>query len=246
MALPTSPGDPGIVYVWHANIHQVFSRDSGAMTRALPLLRPAERERFDRFRQDADRQMFLLGRVMARTLVGHVLGVAPHDWPWREGTRGRPEIDDVDCPISFNLAHSAGVVVCALSWGGPVGVDVEHRHRTPLEHALIDRCCSPEEAADIEAHAPAWGDRFLQYWTLKESYLKATGLGISVHLPDVRFRIDRTPQPAFTGAQADANAAWIFDLRTIDPSHYVAVAMSTRVAPRPVASHQPFPETSWP
>jgi 4'-phosphopantetheinyl transferase len=246
MALPTSPGDPGIVCVSYANVQHVFSRDSGAVARALPLLRPAERERYDRFRQDADRQMFLLGRVMARALVGNALGVAPHDWLWREGLRGRPEVDAADCPISFNLAHSAGMVVCAISWGGPVGVDVEHRARTPLEHGLIERCCAPDEAADIEAYAPDWGDRFLQYWTLKESYLKATGLGISVHLPDVRFRIEDTPRPAFTGGQAGADTSWVFDLSTINPAHYVAVAMSTHVAPHPTACHQPFPEAWWP
>lgn len=246
MAPPSSSADPGTVCVWHANVHDVFSRDSGAVTRALPLLRPAERERFDRFRQDADRHMFLLGRVLARMLVGEALGVAPGDWPWREGTRGRPEVDQIDCPVSFNLAHSAGVVVCALSWCGPVGVDVEHRDRTPLEHGLVERCCAPDEAADVDAHAPAWSDRFLKYWTLKESYLKATGLGLSVHLPDVRFRLGPTPQPAFTGSQAGADAAWVFDLRTIDPAHYVAVAMSTQRVAHPAVAHHPFPDTSWP
>ena len=70
-----------------------MARGPGAQARALELLRPAERARHARFRHDADRQMFLLGRVMARTIVGEALGESPDDWPWREGPRGRPEID---------------------------------------------------------------------------------------------------------------------------------------------------------
>lgn len=246
MATPTSPDEPSVVCVWHATLEAFAARDDDARARALAMLRPAERERHARFRHDADRQMFLIGRVMARAIVGDALGVAPHDWPWHEGPRGRPEVDRADCPISFNLAHSAGLVVCALSRLGPVGVDVEHRFRTPLEHALVARCCSDDEAADVDAHGDAWRDHFLKYWTLKESYLKAVGLGISVHLPDVRFRMTGGPTAAFTGSLAGADAGWTFDLRALPPAHYVAVAASTPDGISPRVQHLPFPESWWP
>ena len=45
--------------------------------------------------------MFALGRLMARTLVGRALGVAPDAWPWREGPHGRPEIDRDGCGAAF-------------------------------------------------------------------------------------------------------------------------------------------------
>ena len=161
MATPTSPDDPSVVRVWHATVDELSVRGVAAESRALDVLRPAERERYARYRHDADRRMFLIGRVMARAIVAAALGVSPQGWPWREGTRGRPEVDQADCPVSFNLAHSAGLVVCALSRLGPVGVDVEHRARTPLARALVARCCADDEAADIEAHGDAWPDHFL-------------------------------------------------------------------------------------
>lgn len=246
MATPSSSDDPGIVYVWHATIDAFVALDQEARSRALDLLRAAERERYGRFRHDADRQMFLIGRVMARAIVGHALGVPPHDWPWREGQRGRPEVDQADCPVSFNLAHSAGVVVCALSRLGPVGVDVEHRFRHPLERALVQRCCADDEAADVDAHGDDWGDHFLKYWTLKESYLKAVGLGISVHLPDVRFRLDTGVTPSFIGSLAGEDAGWTFHLQTLPPAHYVAVATSTSDGSRTQVQHHPFPDAWWP
>ncbi len=248
MATQASPDDPRVVCVWHATVDRLIARGADGLTRALDLLRPAEHERYHRFRHDTDRHMFLLGRVMARAVVADALNVTPETWPWREGPRGRPEIDRADCPVSFNLAHSAGLVVCALSRIGAVGVDVEHRRRTPIDAGLIARCCSHDEALDVEAHGDNWRDHFLKFWTLKESYLKAVGLGISVHLPDVRFRVaaDLTATPAFTGALAGADAGWTFDLRLAEPAHYVAVATQTSDGARPAVQHAPFPDQWWP
>jgi len=246
MATLASSDDTRVVYVWHARVADLLSRGDGTVPRAIDLLRPAEHERYERFRHDADRHMFLVGRLMARAAVADALGVAPRDWAWREGPRGRPEVDRADCPVSFNLAHSAGLVVCALSPLGPVGVDVEHRGRTPIDRALIERCCADDEAADVEAHGDDWRDRFLKYWTLKESYLKAVGLGVSVHLPDVRFHLDGDARPAFRGSLAGADTGWTFDLRPAAPSHYVAVATSTPDGARPRVAHLPFPDVWWP
>lgn len=247
MATPSSPDDPRVVCVWHATVDEFLARDDDARARALDMLRPAERERHGRFRHDDDRHMFLIGRVMARAIVADAIGEAPHDWPWREGPHGRPEVDRDDCPVSFNVAHSAGLVVCAISTPGPVGVDVEHRSRAPIEHGLVARCCADDEAADVNAHGDKWRDHFLKYWTLKESYLKATGLGISVHLPDVRFRLQGgAPTAAFTGSLEGADAGWTFDLRTALPDHYIAVATSTADGTRPTITHAPFPNRWWP
>jgi len=246
MVSEPSPTARRIVRVWHADTADMHARGNDTLTRAREHLQPAERARYERFRQDVDRDMFLVGRVMARAIVADALRTRPVDWPWREGLRGRPEIDIDGCPVSFNLAHSGGKVVCALSWLGAVGVDVEDRERASLDRALVARCCDDSEAADVDAHGERWRDRFLQYWTLKESYLKAVGLGISVHLPDVRFRLTDDIQPAFQGDLAGADAGWTFDLTTLGSRYYVAVAASAAASGAPSFIHAPFPASWWP
>lgn len=234
MTAAASCPDPGEVHVWCARTDGIW-RSEAQHARALAWLQPAERQRHDRYRRDADREMFLLGRVMARTLVGHALGLPAAEWPWRDGLRGRPEIDLADCQVSFNLAHSGGLVACALANGRAVGVDVEDRERPPVDRALVSRCCAPEEQADVFGHGePGWQDRFLAYWTLKEAYLKARGLGISVELTDVRFSIAGddirlTLGPSLTGADTD----WAFALTNVDDRHYVAAATPTAGSPAP-------------
>jgi 4'-phosphopantetheinyl transferase len=224
--------DRAPIRVWYADVADVFAVD-GREARAVDQLLEPERARYLRFLHDEDRRMFLLGRVMARAAVGQALGVAPAAWTWCEGPRGRPGIGGCDSRLDFNLAHSGGTVVCAVSPGGLVGVDVESRRRPSLEPALVDRCCAPDEALDVRARGDNWRDRFLQYWTLKESYLKAVGLGISVPLAEVRFTIDPAPRARFTGSLEGADEGWTFALTELGPSHYLAVAAA------PDGNHHP-------
>jgi 4'-phosphopantetheinyl transferase len=170
--------------------------------------------------------MFLAGRVMARALVGRALGVAPADWRWREGPRGRPEIASPETSVRFNLAHSAGLVVCALANGRDAGVDVEYLRRRPVDPLVVPRYCAPDEVRDIQAHGPhGWHDRFLLYWTLKEAYLKARGLGISVPLSDISFAIDGTaPRISFLRSLSGTDDRWTFHVARPTTEHVVAVA----------------------
>jgi 4'-phosphopantetheinyl transferase len=190
--------------------------------------------------------MFLLGRAMARALVGQALGVEPHAWGWREGSRGRPEIADPGAAerVSFNIAHSAGLVVCAISSDGTVGVDVEHRLRPPVDVRMIRRYCAPCEIEDIERQGPsAWHDQFLKYWTLKEAYLKARGLGIAVHLSDLSFTLgsDAIRLERLNALSVEDDAEWAFVLDAFGPSHFVAAAVTARPDVRPTFTIAPLP-----
>jgi 4'-phosphopantetheinyl transferase len=239
-----------LVSVWYARTADVLDDDS-RRERARGWLSPADHVRHERYRFPADRDMFLVGRVMARALVGRALGVAPRDWEWREGPRGRPEIADRDArgPISFNIAHSAGLVVCAVSSDGTVGVDVEHRLRPPVDARMVRRYCAPCEVEDIERQGPAaWQDQFLKYWTLKEAYLKARGLGIAVHLSDLSFTlgVDAIRLERLNSLSADDDSEWAFVLDGSSPSHYVAAAVTARAGEPPTFSIAPLPHDLLP
>ncbi len=84
--------------------------------------------------------------------------------------------------IHFSLSHSADVVLCAVS-DSEVGCDVEQVRRVDLK--LANRFFSPPECRFIETQeAPESGAQmFFRLWTLKESYIKATGQTLSA-LPD--------------------------------------------------------------
>jgi 4'-phosphopantetheinyl transferase len=235
---------PPRVEVWHDTVDR-WSDDPDRIARGLAWLTETERIRYGRFVHDEDRWMFLAGRVMARTLVGRALGCPPTAWKWREGRHGRPEIDAPDATWRFNVAHSAGLIVCALADGVDVGIDVEDLERRPVGPGFIRRYLSPIEAADVEALPPAaQHERVLTYWTLKESYLKACGLGVSVPLAEITFTLaDGRPRVAFHGSLAGTAADWHFRLERPTPRHVMATAVrGTGV----FATGQAFSETGLP
>jgi 4'-phosphopantetheinyl transferase len=241
-AMPSCPA-PGEVRVYFADAH-AFIAASGGVERALAWLQSTEPERFARYRVDADRMMFLCGRMMARTLVGRALGVPPDSWRWKEGPHGRPEIAEPATTLRFNLAHSAGLVACALAEGRDVGVDVEHLARPQVDEKMVRRYCSPVEAADIEGRgANDWQNRFLAYWTLKEAYLKARGLGISVPLSEITFAININGVDAnvsFDGSLAGLDTRWRLQMAQPTPNHLLAVAASSADGVRPSIVIEPI------
>lgn len=218
--------------------------DPARRARALDWLNDAERARFARFRHDVDRHMFLLGRVMARSVVGRLTGLPPAEWPWREGPHGRPEIAREDTDLQFNIAHSAGVVVVAAAHGREVGVDVEDLERAATDLEIVARYCAPAEVTDITASGPeGWRTRFLHYWTLKEAYLKARGLGISVPLAEIEFALTDPPCVRFLGSLAGTDTRWAFHIDRVSPRHLAAVAAAAHDGP-PRVTIDAFPE-SW-
>ena len=143
---------------------------------------PARREKTDRFRFEKDRRLSL----GAEALLRHALRCADLDAAsagFDYGADKKPYLKDGR--LFFNLSHSGIWAVCAVA-GYEVGCDVEQV--APIDLKLARRFL-PEEYADILSQPTAEErlELFYRYWTLKESFLKATGLGMK--LPMDRFQI---------------------------------------------------------
>ncbi len=221
--VPFHQPDAGVVSVIWVDASPMTPAEAGCSVLRLPA---DERERFRKYRHPLAAHQFLAGRLLIRGWLEAVSGTPAAEWRLSEGERGRPAIAHPVSPWSFNLAHSGGMVACALSLLPDVGVDLEDLDRRPMSPDLFRRYCSPAEIADIERQ-PEDGRmrRFLTYWTLKEAYLKARGLGIAVHLADVEFSIG-APRPsiAFRGSLEGSDPGWAFALFQPSPRALLSVA----------------------
>lgn len=196
----------------------------------LAILSPAERARYEAIRPTAIRHEFLLGRALLRSTLSRYAPVAPADWSFRDAARGRLEIDGPrDAPtLRFNIAHAEGLVACLVSHRTACGVDVEHPRRRIDVARFAGRFYAPHEAAAVRHAAPAERDAlFYSIWTLKEAYLKARGLGISVPLASLSFTLDRERiVPRFDPPIDDSPAAWSFALFEAPSGHRIGVAVA--------------------
>ena len=93
---------------------------------------------------------------------------------------GKPYLKN-HADIFFNLSHSGDYVMCAIS-DSEVGCDIQKTDKADIK--LAERFFTDREYHVI-ADLPAEKDRedmFYRYWTLKESFMKATGLGMQLPL----------------------------------------------------------------
>ena len=96
--------------------------------------------------------------------------------------------------VYFSLSHCAGLAACLIA-GTVCGVDAEGIR--PLRQRVLQRAFSPEEQAQVK-HSPCPDETFFRLWTLKESYIKATGRGLSFPLAAVPVALDSCGQPRST------------------------------------------------
>lgn len=213
----------------------------------LDLLQPDERARHDRFVFARDRLQFLATRALVRTVLSQYEDVAPIDWRFATGERGKPYVAGprVAQPLSFNLSNTRGLIVCAVSRDhGQLGCDTEDTTRRTETVGIADHYFSAHEVAALKALPPSQHQaRFFSYWTLKESYIKARGLGLALPLSQFSFLLDGEPEIGirFDPRLGDDAKRWRFALRRHGARHFVALGVDTGGVPLSVRAAQFVP-----
>jgi 4'-phosphopantetheinyl transferase len=200
--------------------------DSRAACRAL--LSADEVRRADRLRRERDRSGFLAAHALLRRMLSCYADVPPAAWIFSTNRWGRPEIaGPAAAPVlRFSLSHTAGLVACAVALDGDCGLDVEAGDRVIDPLRLARRVLSAAELADLEnIPAAERRERFLTYWTLKEAYIKARGVGMSLPLHAISFSLAGTRIRIASGVPGDtASDRWNFTSMRPTPRHLLAVA----------------------
>ena len=200
----------------------------------LPLLLADERARHDRFVFAKDRLQFLATRALVRTVLSQYVDVDPKAWRFATHERGKPYIvAPAGLPtLHFNLSNTRGLIVCAVSTRySALGCDTEDVTRKTETVGIADHYFSPLEVQALRAlPASRHSERFFSYWTLKESYIKARGLGLALPLDQFSFLLDAGPGVgvAFDPRLQDDAGRWRFALLRSGARHFVAVGADSQ------------------
>ncbi len=158
--------------VYHADAAPLAS--SALFERGLAEVPEARKTKVLRMVPPAGKRLSLgAGLLLNRALSDY--GLDPRSLRLAESEDGKPFLPDVP-DLFFNLSHSGTRVLCALS-NRPCGCDVEEIGRGSA--ALVRRFFAPGEQKLLELPEEAFPREFTRIWTMKESYLKATGEGFS-------------------------------------------------------------------
>lgn len=217
-----------VVHVWY-----VFTDEARApelLERYQSLVSPAESTQRQRFAFERDRHQYLVTRVLIRTLLSRYFPVPPTSWTFRANAHGKPAIAGPAGlpPLEFNLSHTRGLIACAVTLGREVGIDVEDVERREVSRDLARRYFAPCEADHLDTLAAADRRRtFFDYWTLKEAYIKARGLGLALPLDRFSFHFDVAgpPRIAFAPELPDDPCSWQFFQHRPSASHQMALAV---------------------
>ena len=233
--------DDRTVEVWLVRSGE--ASDAELLARYLRLLTREERDRMDRYRFEPDRHRFLVTRALVRTALSRYEPVAPADWRFTTGPHGRPEIaPDAGSRLRFNLSRTDGLVACAVAAERDVGVDVEATDGRAATAEIAEHFFSPSEVAALRATPEdRRRDRFFTYWTLKEAYIKARGLGLAIPLEQISFRVGDEITIAIDARLGDDPASWQFFHTRPSERHSLAVAIRRSGDDVTVAIHETIP-----
>lgn len=162
-------------------------------TAAENILNMEERQQALAFRFQRDRDLYLAAHLFLRRVLSRYAPITPDGWQFSRNAYGKPAIANPAYGwLQFNLSHTHGLVACAVARECAVGVDVESIRNLSDLPGLCQYAFAPVETADV-LNTPgqqAQTERFFSYWTLKEAYIKARGMGLS--LPLQQFAFQRT------------------------------------------------------
>lgn len=230
---------------WHCTLNE--------LELAIACIQPEEKKRLAQFHFIDDFKSSIVGRLLMRRFVKACLPELDYNGIHLErDSRGKPffkpppGMDQIP-KIDFNVSHHERYAVIAGSFTTnhnqidtqTIGVDVMNTVYTggkPIDEffRLMQRTFTPNEWRFIRARSneQQQSAAFMRHWCLKESYAKNIGVGITMDLQSIDFKlktddlaIDHITRDTVVSVGRQLQRNWIFEESLLDDDHCVAVAV---------------------
>ncbi|MFK8022015.1 MAG: 4'-phosphopantetheinyl transferase superfamily protein [Pseudomonadales bacterium] len=197
------------------------------MAKLEAVLDDEELARMRRFKFKEHATMFCISHAFTRYVLSCYAPLLPDQWTFRKGEHGKPYVSNIGyTDLYFSLSHTKGLIALYVAQGSEVGCDVERRNSKARGSDIAKRFFSTAEVEQYLAVEPdKQRDRFFDYWSLKESYIKAKGKGLAISLGTFSFSLNERPI-TFTTDQVlqEQDDKWTFTLLDVGEQHSAAIA----------------------
>jgi len=251
-----------VIDLWWVDPREI--QGPAALKRFTGWLSEEEEARRGRFVFERHRHDFLIARALVRGVLARYTGEDPAALRFIAGPHGRPELAPGRAAegLRFNLSHTEGRAVLAVA-RDEVGVDVEASARKGAPVKIAEHFFAAAEVAALRGlvDEAARRERFFEFWTLKEAYIKARGVGVGLGLDNFWFDLGATPptdalagqvsvdgwssitptgdQIQFARGFVDEPSAWFFTQMSIGAGFPAALAARRPGKPAPVVRARP-------
>ncbi|MFK7731925.1 MAG: 4'-phosphopantetheinyl transferase superfamily protein [Pseudomonadales bacterium] len=214
-------------HFWSCRPENLPTDDSCYLGQLDAVLDANEQQRRDRFKFERHALMFRVSHALVRYVLSQYAHLQPSEWRFRKNEHGKPYVVNEGFEhLQFSLSHTEGYAAIAVSSDCEIGCDVERRRDNVRAPDIAHRFFSKSEVAQLLSNNEELQHfRFFDYWSLKESYIKAKGKGLAIPLGDFSFHLDSRPITftALPSLELDTSQ-WYFELFDVGNEHAAAIA----------------------
>ncbi|XP_070800052.1 L-aminoadipate-semialdehyde dehydrogenase-phosphopantetheinyl transferase isoform X1 [Pituophis catenifer annectens] len=210
---------------------------------AMRLVQPEEKKRIEQFVFGRDAKAAMAGRLMIRKLIAERLKIPWNKIQLQRTSQGKPvlinTLSSTQSNFSFNVSHQGNYTVLAAEPDCQVGIDIMKTTMPgsgsiPDFFQLMKRQFTEEEWRVIKSMKNEWLqlDMFHRHWALKESFVKAIGVGIGFDLQRIEFNVSpvelevgKTYNETIVHLDGEEEKEWTFEETRLDDCHHIAVAL---------------------
>lgn len=178
-----------------------------------------KKHRIEKYISKKDKIRTLIGDILVRATIIEKLKFKSKCIRFRENQYGKLYLEGFP-DFHFNISHSGDFVVCAFD-NKPIGIDIEEVKHIEYEEIVNNYFSEKEYNYIFDLNFNSGLNRFYEIWTLKESYIKCCGRGLSIPLRSFSIEVDQYKNIKVICKKEDEQHTFqIFD---IEPGYKIAV-----------------------
>ncbi|KEJ04026.1 4'-phosphopantetheinyl transferase superfamily protein [Clostridium botulinum] len=191
------------------------------------LIDKEKRYKIEKFINKEDKIRTLIGEILVRVIINENLGITNNHITFEKNKYGKPCLKNYE-NFNFNISHSGDFIACVID-DKPVGIDIEKIKHIEYEDIAKSFFTINEYEYIIKNDPYTPLSKFYKIWTLKESYIKCCGQGLSIPLKS--FSIDIDKNKSIKMLNDNNHNGYIFKSFDIDLHYKMAVcSLSKRIS----------------